>query len=116
MDSPQHRPDPAVGSNPPLPRSSKASGTTPDSVLTGRPAVTLARVAEVAGVSIATASRVLNGSTLRTVRGDLQERVMLVAADLGYTPNAHAQAMARGSSTIIGLIVNDIADPYFSTI
>lgn len=41
---------------------------------------------------------------------------MLVAADLGYTPNTHAQAMARGSSTIIGLIVNDIADPYFSTI
>ena len=82
----------------------------------GRSAVTLARVAEVAGVSIATASRVLNGSTLRTVRGELQERVMLVAADLGYTPNAHAQAMARGSSTIIGLIVNDIADPYFSTI
>ncbi|HST84716.1 MAG TPA: LacI family DNA-binding transcriptional regulator [Kineosporiaceae bacterium] len=78
--------------------------------------MTLARVAEVAGVSIATASRVLNGSTLRTVRGDLQERVMLVAADLGYTPNAHAQAMARGSSTIIGLIVNDISDPYFSTI
>jgi LacI family transcriptional regulator len=81
-----------------------------------RSAVTLARVAEAAGVSIATASRVLNGSTLRTVRGDLQERVMLVAADLGYTPNAHAQAMARGSSTIIGLIVNDISDPYFSTI
>jgi LacI family transcriptional regulator len=82
----------------------------------GQPAVTLARVAQVAGVSIATASRVLNGSTLRTVRGDLQERVTLVAADLGYTANAHAQAMARGSSAIIGLLVNDIADPYFSTI
>src|SRR5450432_725714 len=81
-----------------------------------RSAVTLAHVAGAAGVSIATASRVLNGSSGRTVRGDLQERVMAVAADLGYTANAHAQAMARGTSQIIGLIVNDISDPYFSTI
>jgi LacI family transcriptional regulator, galactose operon repressor len=97
------------------PSSSSSSPASPSS-RSGRSTVTLAKVAEVAGVSIATASRVLNGSTLRTVRGELQERVMLVAADLGYTPNAHAQAMARGSSTIIGLIVSDIADPYFSTI
>lgn len=105
MNAPQDRPD-----QPPR------TGPSSAPPVTGRSAVTLARVAEVAGVSIATASRVLNGSALRTVRGDLQERVTLVAADLGYTPNAHAQAMARGSSTIIGLIVNDIADPYFSTI
>ena len=81
-----------------------------------RATVTLAQVAEAAGVSIATASRVLNGSTGRTVGATLQERVMTVAVDLGYTANAHAQAMARGSSTIIGLIVNDIDDPYFSAI
>jgi LacI family transcriptional regulator len=111
MDAPQHRPD-----QPTRPDQPPRTGPPPTPVVAGRSAVTLARVAEAAGVSIATASRVLNGSTLRTVRGDLQERVMLVAADLGYTPNAHAQAMARGSSTIIGLIVNDIADPYFSTI
>jgi LacI family transcriptional regulator len=81
-----------------------------------RSAVTLAQVAEAAGVSIATASRALNGSTRRTVSDELQERVMAVAGTLGYTANAHAQAIARGTSTIIGLIVNDIADPYFSTI
>src|SRR5512144_505877 len=97
MDSPQHRTAQSPGTGPP-----------PVPAVTGRSPVTLARVAQVAGVSIATASRVLNGSTLRTVRGDLQERVMLVAADLGYTANAHAQAMARGTSTIIGLLVNDI--------
>jgi LacI family transcriptional regulator len=103
----------------PIPESTPTSGSTPSAGISrasGRTPVTLARVAQVAGVSIATASRVLNGSTLRTVRGDLQERVMLVAADLGYTANAHAQAMARGTSTIIGLLVNDISDPYFSTI
>jgi LacI family transcriptional regulator len=98
------------------PQSQPSAGPAPSRAPGGRSTVTLAQVAQVAGVSIATASRVLNGSTLRTVRGELHERVMLVAADLGYTPNAHAQAMARGSSTIIGLIVNDIADPYFSTI
>lgn len=103
-------------SQPETPQSPEPPPGAPPPMVTGRAPVTLARVAQVAGVSIATASRVLNGSTLRTVRGDLQERVMLVAADLGYTANAHAQAMARGTSTIIGLLVNDISDPYFSTI
>lgn len=88
----------------------------PGATVARRSAVTLAQVAQAAGVSIATASRALNGSTRRTVSEDLQERVMAVAANLGYTANAHAQAIARGTSTIIGLIVNDISDPYFSTI
>jgi LacI family transcriptional regulator len=73
--------------------------------------VTLADVARAAGVSPATASRALNGSPGRTVRADLAERVAAAAADLGYSVNAHAQAMARGTTTTVGLIVHDIADP-----
>ena len=39
------------------------------------------------------------------------------AADsLGYVPNAQAQGLARSSSGLIGLIVHDIADPYFASI
>jgi LacI family transcriptional regulator len=80
-----------------------------------RSVVTLSDVAERAGVSLATASRVINGGT-RAVSAHYRDRVLAAAADLGYTPNAHAQAMARGRSKMIGLVVHDIADPYFSMI
>lgn len=77
--------------------------------------VTLSDVAREAGVSVATASRVLNGGP-RRVRDDLRESVLRVAAELDYSANVPAQVMARGSSNVVGLVVHDIADPYFSTI
>ncbi|WP_086667688.1 LacI family DNA-binding transcriptional regulator [Lentzea kentuckyensis] len=77
--------------------------------------VTLAEVAKQAGVSLATASRVLNGST-RQVSEELSDRVLRTAEQLGYVPNASAQALARNSSSLVGLVVHDITDPYFSCI
>ncbi|MCK2242055.1 MULTISPECIES: LacI family DNA-binding transcriptional regulator [unclassified Crossiella] len=77
--------------------------------------VTLAEVARQASVSLATASRVLNGST-RQVSTELRDRVLSTARSLGYLPNASAQALARNSSVLVGLVVHDIADPYFSSI
>lgn len=76
---------------------------------------TLHDVAREAGVSLATASRSLNGST-RKVNEEYRERVLAAAAKLGYTPNLSAQAVARGTSTTVALLVADIADPYFSSI
>ncbi|KOV81567.1 LacI family transcriptional regulator [Nocardia sp. NRRL S-836] len=64
---------------------------------------------------MATASRVLNGST-RQVSGELSDRVLRTAEQLGYVPNASAQALARNSSSLVGLVVHDITDPYFSCI
>jgi LacI family transcriptional regulator len=78
--------------------------------------VTLSQVAREAGVSLATASRAINGSANRTVRADLRERVLQTAQRLRYVPDANAQAMARGQTTSVGLIVHDISDPYFSSI
>lgn len=78
-------------------------------------ASTLTEVARLAGVSPATASRVLNGSA-RTPGPDIAERVRKAADSLGYIPNAQAQGLAKSSSGLIGLIVHDIADPYFSAI
>jgi LacI family transcriptional regulator len=75
----------------------------------------LAEVAERAGVSLATASRVLNGSD-RSVSERNRQRVLAAATQLGYRANPHAQAIARGASNIVGLVVQDLADPYFSTI
>jgi LacI family transcriptional regulator len=73
--------------------------------------VTLSDVAREAGVSLATASRALNGSANRTVGADLRQRVQTAAARLRYSPDGIAQAMARGRTTALGLIVHDIADP-----
>lgn len=77
-----------------------------------RGAATLHDVAREAGVSLATASRALNGST-RKVADAYRERVEQAAARLGYTANLSAQATARGTSAIVALLVADIADPYF---
>ena len=80
-----------------------------------RPHARLTEVADRAGVSLATASRALNGSD-RTVSERYRRRVLAAAAQLGYRANPHAQAMARGASNIVGLVVHDLADPYFSAI
>jgi LacI family transcriptional regulator len=77
--------------------------------------VTLMDVANEAGVSLATASRAFNGST-RNVGEGLRQRVFDAAAKLNYSANAPAQAMARGRTNVVGLVVHDIADPYFSSI
>ncbi|MFD0789632.1 LacI family DNA-binding transcriptional regulator [Microbacterium insulae] len=74
-----------------------------------RGAATLHDVAREAGVSLATASRVLNGST-RKVAESYRVRVQAAADLLGYTPNLSAQATARGTTAVIALMVADIAD------
>ena len=77
---------------------------------------TLQQVATLAGVSLATASRVLHGSGGRTPAPGLAERVAAAAAELRYVPHAPAQSLARSRSTVVGLLVHDIADPYFAAI
>ncbi|PYC77714.1 LacI family transcriptional regulator [Streptomyces tateyamensis] len=78
--------------------------------------VTLQQVADHAGVSIATASRVLHGSSGRSVGAELRRRVEEAAAALAYVSNAPAQALARSRTSVVGLIVHDVADPYFGAI
>jgi LacI family transcriptional regulator len=77
--------------------------------------VTLHDVAREAGVSLATASRALNGSE-RKVHESYRSRVLDAAARLKYTPNLSAQAVAKGGTNTVALLVADIADPYFSSI
>ncbi|MFL6027986.1 MAG: LacI family DNA-binding transcriptional regulator [Friedmanniella sp.] len=77
--------------------------------------VTLVEVARHANVSLATASRVLNGSQ-RIPTEAIAERVRASARELGYVANAQAQALARSVTGLVGLVVHDITDPYFSTI
>jgi LacI family transcriptional regulator, galactose operon repressor len=80
-----------------------------------RSKVTLQDVADRAGVSLTTASRVVNEGS-RRVGPRLAQRVNQAVAELGYTANLQARAVATGLSTMIGVVVHDIADPYFSSI
>jgi LacI family transcriptional regulator len=73
--------------------------------------VTIKDVAEDAGVSTATVSRVLNKSPF--VTDDLRKRVKASIAKLGYRPNAAARALKTKETRAIGILVPDIANPYF---
>ncbi|MEV1287155.1 LacI family DNA-binding transcriptional regulator [Micromonospora sp. NPDC049679] len=76
---------------------------------------TLADVARRAGVSPATASRIINGSS-KPVTEALRERVLAAVEELQYVPNAHAQLLARSHRSAVGVVVHDVSDPYFAEI
>lgn len=76
---------------------------------------TLRDVAKAANVSLATASRVLSGSS-HAVSDRSRERVLAAAEALDYRPNRTAQATRAGQSLAVGLVVMDIADPADHTI
>lgn len=74
---------------------------------------TLSDVAAIAGVSIKTASRVLNDST--NVAPDTAEKVKKAAALVGYRSNRIARELRGGSlSNLIGLVISDLANPFYA--
>lgn len=75
----------------------------------------LKQVARQAGVSLATASRVLSGSTY-PVSEELRERVLSVAEQLDYVPNAQARALISGNGRTVGVLVGQIGDHYFDAL
>jgi LacI family transcriptional regulator len=77
--------------------------------------VTLADVARRAGVSSATASRVINGSA-KPVDEALRRRVVKAVEELRYVPNAQARMLARAERGAVGVIVHDVSAPYFAEI
>jgi LacI family transcriptional regulator len=76
--------------------------------------VTIRDVAEEAGVSIATVSRVLSGT--RRVDPQLSERVREAQRRLGYRRNLLASGLRRQRTDTIGMVVPKIANPYFSAL
>ena len=79
-----------------------------------RMTVTLADVATRAGVSAATVSRVLSGNY--PVAGATRTRVLRAVEELQYVVNGPASALAASTSDLVGVLVNDIADPFFGII
>jgi LacI family transcriptional regulator len=78
----------------------------------GSKAASLKDVASVAGVSVTTVSRLLNGSL--SLPAETRERIEAAIRDLHYQPNPHARRLSRGRSDTIGLVVPDIANPFFA--
>jgi len=68
-------------------------------------------VALEAGVSTATVSHVINKT--RFVSDEVRARVEQAIAECRYYPNAAARSLASGSSRILGLVISDIANPFF---
>lgn len=71
-------------------------------------------VAIQAGVSVATVSRVLNNNP--RVKPWLRERVLRAVADLDYHPSGIARSMRSQSGRVIGLIIPDIQNPFFTAL
>lgn len=73
--------------------------------------VTVRDVAQKAGVSISTVSRVLTGSA--RVSPELRQRVIDAVEELGYRPNALARGLRMRRTAVIGLLIPDISNPFF---
>ena len=73
--------------------------------------MSLEEVAKRAGVSTSTVSRVLND--VGPVRNSTRVRVMKAVTELKYHPNLHARTLAGGRSTTLGVIVSNLANPFF---
>nr|WP_263415078.1 LacI family DNA-binding transcriptional regulator [Terriglobus aquaticus] len=68
-------------------------------------------VARKARVSTATVSRTINGSS--SVQAGTAERVRKAIAELGFHPDINARALGSGRSSLYGLIISDITNPFF---
>jgi LacI family transcriptional regulator len=79
--------------------------------VTKRP--TQEEVARIAGTSTAVVSYVLNNGP-RSVSEDARRRVLAAIAKTGYRPNSAARALVSGRSTVIGLVVPDLANPFLA--
>ncbi|MFW5986320.1 MAG: LacI family DNA-binding transcriptional regulator [Halanaerobiales bacterium] len=77
--------------------------------------ISIKDVAELAGVSPTTVSRVINDSD-HPVSEDTRRAVEMAIKELNFEPNRLARGLIKNKSNIIGVIVHDISDPYFAEI
>ena len=75
---------------------------------------TMREVAKRAGVSPATVSRVLNKT--QYIAPETEQRVLDVVRQLSYYKNVHARRLATGQSDLFGLLISEIANPFFPEI
>lgn len=76
--------------------------------------INLSDIAKACGVSVGTVSRALSGDEL--INGDTRDKISRMAERLGYVPNELARGLQKKFNKIIGLLVPDIMNPFFSQI
>jgi LacI family transcriptional regulator, galactose operon repressor len=82
--------------------------------MTRDPSITISDVAEWARVSVGTVSNVVNRP--ERVADATRERVREAIATLGWVPNGSAATLRAGRATLVGLIVPDIRNPFFTEV
>ncbi|MDO4620992.1 MAG: LacI family DNA-binding transcriptional regulator, partial [Lachnospiraceae bacterium] len=73
--------------------------------------ISIKDVANLAGVSPSTVSRILSNKI--SVKDDTRERVMRAVSELNYKPNLAAQALRNRESKLLGLIIPNIERPFY---
>jgi len=76
--------------------------------------VTILDIAREAGVSKSTVSLVLQGSDL--IRSETADRVREVAQRMGYVYNRHAAELRRKTTNRVGVVINDLMNPFFAEV
>ncbi len=101
---------------------SKCSGTCFNGAVTDvasrpgsrRSRVTIREIADLAGVSIATVSRVMNGRD--DVSPETRDQVLRIVRERGYMTNRSARALSAGKTGLVGVVVPMVQPPYFAVI
>jgi DNA-binding LacI/PurR family transcriptional regulator len=75
---------------------------------------TMRDVGRLAGVSASTVSRVLNNT--HYIADETRKRVQEVVESVNYYKNVHARRLSTGRSDLFGLVISEIASPYFSEV
>jgi LacI family transcriptional regulator len=76
--------------------------------------ITIKHIAEVAGVSFSTVGKALRGEPV--VHPRTRDKILKIAEDLNYYPNIHARSLKTKKTKLIGIILNDLKNPFFSNI
>lgn len=74
--------------------------------------ISTTKIAEICGVSQGTVDRALNGR--KGISPKTKEKILNVANEYGYRPNIHARSIAGGKSQLIGVVVFNLNNQYFS--
>lgn len=76
--------------------------------------ISTTKIAEICGVSQGTVDRALNNR--KGISPKTKEKILKIAKEYGYRPNIHASSIAGGKSQLIGVVVFDLNNPYFSDV
>ena len=100
----------------PLPEQSRETGIGHKKPLRMSKRIRLKDVADLAGVAVNTASTILNRRPNSWASKETEARVFEAARELGYRPSKTARALRSGRYHSIGLLIQDLTNPFFSTL